>query len=218
MYKSSELHPDPASETVQDVLLQPVFRSKVSWYAVWTRSRQEKAAAARLRSIGIVHYLPLQSTVRHWSDRRQIIEVPLFPGYLFVQLDVRSGSKLEVLKSPGVVGFIGNSSGAAPIPEVQIDSIRKILIAGMECSAQALFKEGERVRVVRGALAGIEGSLLRVGSKSQLIIAVEMIQRSVAVTVCEQDVEPAGCQDASTRPGRLEFVDENTATCAWGEG
>ncbi len=164
--------------------------SEVNWYAVWTKSRQEKAAATRLRSIGVSHYLPLQTQVRQWSDRRQSVDIPLFPGYLFVQVDVWRGcGKLEVLKTPGVAGFVGNRSGPVPIPEDQINSVRTILSSGAGCSAQPLLKEGDRIRVVRGALAGIEGILVRVGSKSQLVISIEMIQRSVAVTVLEANVE-----------------------------
>jgi transcription antitermination factor NusG len=165
----------------------------VRWYAVWTKSRQEKAAAARLSTVGVSHYLPLRSELRQWSDRKQTVHSPLFPGYLFVQLDVCGGGKLEVLKAPGVVGFVGNLSGPLPIPENQIESVRKAASYGEDCCSRPLLNQGDRVRVIRGALAGIEGTLQRHGAKSQLIIAIEMIQRSVVVTVSEEDVEPAIC-------------------------
>jgi transcription elongation factor/antiterminator RfaH len=164
--------------------------TSVHWYAVWIKSRQEKTAAATLGSIGISHYLPLQSEVRQWSDRKQAVEVPLFPGYLFVQVDALSRSKLDVLTTPGVVKFVGNNSGPLAIPDNQIESVRSVILSGAKCSPLSLLAEGDRVRVVRGALAGIEGTLLRFGSKSQLVVSIEMIQRSVAVTVSEADVEP----------------------------
>ncbi len=161
----------------------------IRWYAVWTRSRFEKMAANTLESRGIDHYLPLQVELRQWSDRKQSVEVPLFPSYIFVHVDALSKDKLEVLKTPGVVGFVGSATGPLPIPDHEIESVRKAVLCGANSAPRALLKEGERVRVVRGALAGIEGNLLRFGSKSQLVISIEMIQRSVAVTVSEQDVE-----------------------------
>ncbi len=162
----------------------------VCWYAVWTKSRQEKASAARLAALDIPHYLPLQSQARQWSDRTQIIEAPLFPGYLFVQLDDRGGGMLEVLRTPGVAGFVGNSRGPAPIPGEDIESVRAVILRGPDYCTVPLLKEGDRVRVVRGPLTGAEGLLLRFGSKSQLVVSIEIIQRSVAVTVNEKDVEP----------------------------
>lgn len=159
------------------------------WYALWTKSRHEKTAASTLGALGIAHYLPLQSELRQWTDRKQTVEVPLFPGYLFVHIDALSKSKLDVLKAPGVVGFVGNSTGPLPIPEREIESVRKAVLGGATSSPDALFKEGDRVRVIRGALAGVEGTLIRFGAKFQLVITIEMIQRSVTVMVSEQDVE-----------------------------
>jgi len=164
--------------------------STVSWYAVWTKSRQEKAASARLASAGISHYLPLCSEMRTWSDRKQLVDMPLFPGYVFVQLDVRSEGMLKILRIPGIVGFVGNSLGPLPIPDRQIESVRTVILCGTKCRSTEYLKEGDRVRVVRGALAGIEGSLVRIGSKAQLIISMEMIGRSVLVGVANSDVEP----------------------------
>lgn len=162
----------------------------ILWYAVCTKSRHEKVASSRLASVGIPHYLPLRSEVRIWSDRKQIIDEPLFPGYLFVRVDLRSGHKLEVLRTPGIVRFVGSNSGPVPVLDRDIESVRTAVLLGAECSSQAFLKEGERVRVVRGALAGIEGSLLRFGPKSQLVISIDIIERSVALTVSEKDVEP----------------------------
>ena len=166
------------------------FDPDTRWYAVSTRSRQERVASATLDALGIPLFLPLESQVRQWSDRKQVVTVPLFPGYLFVRTDPWSKAKLDVLRAPGVVGFIGNHTGPLPIPDCQIEYIRTAFTRGVRCSSHAFLKEEDRVRVVRGALTGIEGTLLRTGSKAQLVISIEMIQRSVAMTVSEQDVEP----------------------------
>lgn len=159
------------------------------WFAVWTRSRQEKSAAAMLASSGVRHYLPLKSEIRQWSDRKQIVEIPLFSGYLFVRMDPEKDSKLQVLKTRGVVSFVGNQTGPLPIPDQQIEDIRTVLKAGTPCSVQPFFNAGDRVRVVRGPLTGVEGTLVRANSEARLLISIDMVGQSVAVTISPDDVE-----------------------------
>lgn len=163
--------------------------SATHWFAVWTRSRQEKVAASLLETLGVQHFLPLKSELRQWSDRKQTVTTPLFAGYLFVRMDLAQDGRLQVLKVPGIVGFVGNSVGPLPIPDWQIESIRAILNKRVEYSVLPLLKEGDRVRVVRGALAGAEGKLVRNNSASRLIISVELIHKSLAVSVSPKDVE-----------------------------
>jgi transcription antitermination factor NusG len=159
------------------------------WFAVWTRSRQEKVVAATLNRSGIPHYLPLKSELRKWSDRKQVVETPLFNGYLFVNINVMTSSRLQVLKVPGVGALVGNQMGPLPIPDQQIEDIRKVLTAGVECSVEPSLKEGDRVRVMQGALAGIEGTLVRTQSASRLLVSIEMIRQSLSVSVSRSDVE-----------------------------
>ena len=104
-----------------------MYPSGTRWFAVWTRSRQEKSAAAQLETLQIPHYLPLKRETRQWSDRKQSVKVPLFSGYLFVRINPSQESRLQVLKTPGVVRLVGNSSGPAPIPEEQVDQIRTVV-------------------------------------------------------------------------------------------
>jgi transcription antitermination factor NusG len=167
-------------------MYDPEFR----WYAVWTRSRQEKVASTMLNTLGVQHYLPLKSELRQWSDRKQMVEMPVFSGYLFVRINLMKASRLQVLKSPGVVAFVGNQAGPLPIPDQQIEDIRIVLTVGAKCSVQPFLKEGDRVRVVRGALAGVEGTLVRTNSESHLLISIDMIRQSLAVSVSPEDIEP----------------------------
>jgi transcription antitermination factor NusG len=104
-------------------------------------------------------------------------------------MDPLSESRMQVLKAPGVVGFVGNVSGPLPIPDTEIESVRKLIQCGAECSSQAVLKKGDRVAVIRGPLKGVEGTLLRVGPKSKLVVAIELIQQSVVVSVSESDLE-----------------------------
>ena len=164
--------------------------SRTRWYAVATRSRQEKIAANTLQALGIAHFLPLQSQKRQWSDRIQTINVPLFPGYLFVHIDPWTSAKLDVLKAPGVARFVGDRSGPLPVQASEIESIRDVVQRGVEVTPHPFLKEGARVQVVRGPLAGVEGILARFGSKSRIVISIEVIHRSLAINVSESDVRP----------------------------
>jgi transcription antitermination factor NusG len=159
------------------------------WFAVWTRSRQEKSAAAVLETLGVAHFLPLKSEVRQWSDRKQTISVPLFSGYLFVRINPARGGRLEVLKTPGIAGFVGNQTGPLPIPNQQIEDIRTVLDKRVACEVLPLLNEGDRVRVVRGPLTGVEGRLVRSNSSTRLAISIDMIHKTLVVSVARNDVE-----------------------------
>jgi transcription antitermination factor NusG len=160
------------------------------WFALWTRSRQEKSSAAMLGASGIPYFLPLISEERQWSDRKRRVTLPLFPGYLFVQIASTSEFQLCLRRLPGVVNFVGNQKGPSAISGEEINSVRALISHGAECSPCSYLKAGDRVRVVRGALAGIEGLFIRSGSRSRMIVSVEIIQRSVSVDVAACDVEP----------------------------
>jgi len=159
------------------------------WFAVWTRSRQEKAAAALLQSFGVQHFLPLKSEPRLWSDRKQTVSVPLFSGYLFVRMNPNHDSRLQVLKTPGIAGFVGNGTGPLPIPDHEIEDIRTVIAGQVEYTVMPTLEQGDRVRVVRGPLAGVQGRLLQSNSTSRLMISIEMIYKSIAVSLSCQDVE-----------------------------
>jgi transcription antitermination factor NusG len=164
-------------------------RAESQWYALWTRSRQEKVTAVMIESLGVPNYLPFKTVLRQWSDRKQKVTVPLFSGYLFVRMNLLDGNKLRVLNLPGAAGFVGNSIGPLPIPDYQIEAVRSVVTQGMECTVHSLLEEGDLVRVVRGPLAGVEGRLIRFSSASRLVISIEMIHRSLSVGISRNDVE-----------------------------
>lgn len=165
----------------------------VNWYAVLTRSRQEKVAASMLDALGIPNFLPLINERRQWSDRKQVVNVPLFPGYLFVRIPKLCEIRLCVLKVPGIVTLIGNHSGPQAIPDAEIESVRVALSHRAQPTPYQNARIGDRVRIFRGVLAGVEGTLVRSGSGDSLIISVEAIQQSIAVHVDSSDVELAIC-------------------------
>jgi len=165
------------------------YSTDSQWFAVWTRSRREKSSAAMLGALGVPCFLPMRAEIRQWSDRKQTIAVPLFTGYLFVRINPSKDSRLEVLKTPGIAGFVGNQTGPLPIPDQQIEDISKVLQQRAECLVLPLLHEGDPVRVTRGPLAGIEGRLVRNNSSTRLSISIEMIHKSLLVSVSREDVE-----------------------------
>ena len=127
-----------------------------------------------------------------WSDRRKLVDVPLFPGYVFVQIPNTAEAKMHVLKTSGVVQFVGNRQGAVSIPDKEISDVRAVLERKISCSPHPFLQLGQRVRIRGGSLDGVEGILVGCDSASKLVISIELIQRSLAVSVYNFDVEPVG--------------------------
>lgn len=173
---------------------QQTLPDELPWYALSTRSRQEKLASMTLESMGITHFLPVIDEEHRWSDRKKVVTVPLFPGYMFVQVALTSEIHL-IRKVRGIVDFVGNHRGPLAIPLKEIENVRALVSRGANCSPHPLLAVGQRVRVVRGALAGVEGTLIRYGGRSRIVVSVEIIQRAVSVDVAVSDAEPiAGAQ------------------------
>ena len=170
-----------------------------SWYAVSTRSRQENVAASMLAVLGIRYFHPLITEVHRWSDRKKVVSRPLFPCYLFVRIARSCETQLRVLKVPGIVNFVGSAHGPTAIREEEIESVRAVLSSGIACVPHSFLEAGDRVRIVRGVLAGIEGTFIRSGPDSKLVISIEMIQRSMAINI-------DGCDIEHIAPGRSSYV------------
>jgi transcription antitermination factor NusG len=174
------------------------------WYAVWSRSRHEKVVSSALSNMGVTTFLPLVTEIHRWSDRHKSVDVPLFPGYVFVQIPAEREAQLRVLKTSGVVQFVGNQQGAVPIPDQEIASVHSVLEEKVDCAPYPFLQLGQRVRIRGGSLDGIEGILVRRDSACNLVISIELIQRSLAVSVCNFDVEPVGAMSvACTFTGKM---------------
>lgn len=167
-----------------------MLRDELCWYAVVSRSRHEKLVATALTNTGITAFLPLVTEMHHWSDRQKLVEVPLFPGYVFVQIPNSQEAQLPVLKTSGVVQFVRNRCGAAAIADKEISDVRAVLDQKLCCSPYPFLQLGQRVRIRGGSLDGVEGVLVGRDSDSKLVISIELIQRSLAVSIYNFDVEP----------------------------
>ncbi|MEW6144679.1 MAG: UpxY family transcription antiterminator [Thermodesulfobacteriota bacterium] len=160
------------------------------WYAVYTNVRHEKAVNRSIEKRGIETFLPLRDVVSQWIDRKKRIQLPLFPGYLFVRIHpLDSLAIFQVLNTRGVVRILSANGRLQPVPNDQIDSVRKFLEAKMESDPYPYFEEGKEVRVINGPLAGITGKVLSGKGNKRLVISIDIIKRSVAVDINTADIE-----------------------------
>ena len=159
------------------------------WFAIQTRPRHEKRAAEELRQRGIATFLPLLSEVHSWSDRRKVVQVPLFSCYAFVSIDPVASNRVAVLQVPGVLGFVGSNNHLSPVTYSEIQSIRAVL-SGAEITPYPFLRVGQRARILDGALAGVEGILVARDRERGLVLSVNAIERSVYVRIEGYKVEP----------------------------
>jgi transcription antitermination factor NusG len=162
-----------------------------SWYAVHTLARHEKRVAAQFEEKRVCTFVPLLRQIRRWSDRRSTVEVPMFSCYAFVRIVQTVEERLKVLRTPGVLSFVGSEKQGTPIPDEQIENLRTAIRGRIPCAVHPFIRMGQRVRVRGGSLDGLEGILVRQGGAQSLVISVELLQRSVAIRVEGYDVELA---------------------------
>lgn len=165
------------------------------WWALYTRHQHEKAVAGALAVKGFEVFLPLYDSVRRWKDRKKLISLPLFPCYVFLRGSL--DRKLQVVTTPGVHMILSHGERTANIPEAEIDAIRRAVEGRYRVEPHPFLKCGERVRVVRGALEGVQGILLRKKNWHRLVLSVQMLAQSVAVEIDSSDVEPVAARPRS---------------------
>lgn len=159
------------------------------WYAAYTCANHEKRVAAELGARDIENFLPLYSSIRRWKDRRVQLELPLFPGYVFVRLALCD--RLRVAQIPSVVRLVGFGGLPAALPDAEMEILRSGLSQSLRAQPHPFLKVGRRVRITGGPFAGLEGVVKRGKSNLRVVVSLELIQRSVAVEVESADVQPA---------------------------
>jgi transcription antitermination factor NusG len=159
-----------------------------SWYAAYTYANHEKKAAAEISRRGMESFLPVYRTMRRWSDRRVELELPLFPSYVFVRMEMRD--RLNLLQVPGVAWLVGFGGTPAALPGEDIEGLRTRLRGQLRADPHPFLTAGRRVCVKCGPLAGLQGILVRRKGKFRLVVSIELIKRAMAVDVDAADVEP----------------------------
>lgn len=158
------------------------------WYAAYTSANHEKRVAEQLAQRSVEHLLPLYQTVRRWKDRRVCLQLPLFPGYVFVRLALRD--RLHVLQVAGVSRLVGFNGTPTALREEEIETLKRSLASGGRAEPHPFLTAGRRVRIKAGPLEGREGILIRRKAKLRLVLSIDLILRSIVVDVDVADVEP----------------------------
>jgi transcriptional antiterminator NusG len=159
------------------------------WYVVHTKSQSERYVTRDLTERAIENYCPVFREVRQWSDRVKTIDRPVFPGYIFARFQDCGRNRLQILKSHGAVRILGMQDKPEPVPDREIEAIRRVVDSALSCYAHPLLREGSKVRVKRGILKGVEGRLARIKGQTRLVLAVELLGRGISTEVDICDVE-----------------------------
>lgn len=195
--------------------IPPSFNSLVpQWFVLFVRTNQEKTTASRLDHLQIEHFLPCFRSLRQWKDRRVTLDVPLFPGYVFVHLP--HAERMRVLTLPNVLYFVGSGSSPAVLSDEEIAWIGRGLQSGNAMPHECLSK-GQRVVITSGALAGLKGILVREVNKTRVVVSLESIGRAFTVEVDLESVrsleskplviDGASPQKFSAQPSEDEPID-----------
>jgi transcriptional antiterminator NusG len=156
------------------------------WFAIWTRSRHEHMVREQLEGKGYLTFLPTIPKWSRWKDRKKKIDWPLFPGYCFAKFSAQD--RLPIVKCTGVVTIVSSNGEICPIPDVEIDGIRRLVESDLQYDPCPLIAEGTLVEVTHGPLKGVVGRLSRKGPHARLVLAVDLIGQAVSVEVDAADV------------------------------
>jgi len=159
------------------------------WYAIRVRSKFETVASTILRGKGYEEFLPVYQSSRNWSDRVKLLDLPLFPGYLFCRFDV-NGRLLPILTTPGVISIVGAGKTPIPVSDDEIAAVQAVIRSGLPAQPWPFLNAGDRVYIGRGPLAGVEGIVTNTGKKYGLVVSVPLLQRSVAVEIDRDCARP----------------------------
>lgn len=159
------------------------------WYAAYTCANHENRVSEQLAAREVEHFLPVYRSVRRWRDRRVELDLPLFPGYVFVRLALRD--RLRVLQIPSVARLVGFGGSPTALPDEDMEILRAGLDSRLMAEPHPYLTEGRRVHVRRGPLTGMRGILLRRRGKARFVVSMELIMRSMSVEMDEADLESA---------------------------
>lgn len=175
----------PGAEFSRPTSEEPVEEFK--WYALYTCSRHEKIVHVQLTAKAIEAYLPLYTRLRRWNDRTALVDLPLFPGYLFVRIPL--SARLRVLTVPGIVRLVGFNGKLSSLADEEIHAI-KTAVALQVAESCPYLAEGKRIRVTNGPLKGLEGIVTRRKGRLRAVVSVHSIMQSFSVEVDAVDTQP----------------------------
>jgi transcription antitermination factor NusG len=160
-----------------------------TWYALQTGYRCEQRVAQGLASKGFETYLPLLREVHQWKDRKKVIDVPAFCGYLFVHYEPNLRNRVKVLETTGVIRLLGGNHAPIPVSEFEIEAVRRTLSSGVACDRCDSLLPGSMVRVMRGPMSGVQGKLVRIKNSLRLVISISVFSQAISAELNLSDVE-----------------------------
>jgi transcription termination/antitermination protein NusG len=158
------------------------------WFALRVKPNHEKPVAAALRGKGLEEFLPLLRTRRQWSDRVKVIDLPLFPGYLFCRLNLED--RMPLLTTPGFLYIVGIGRNPEPVDESEILAIQSVLRTGVPVTPWPSLVVGQKVELKNGPLRGLQGVLSKIANQHRIYVSVTLLKRSISVEVDPQWVQP----------------------------
>jgi len=160
-----------------------------AWYVLHTRSRFENKVNEGLERKAKEVFLPKVLVRSKRRDRKVMLRVPLFPGYVFVRTDLDPADQLDIVKTAGIVKFVGNRSGPLPVPDEAIESLRLMIATDLDITTGTRLKKGDRVVVVHGPFTGITGTFSRYRGRNRIVVNIDALGQFAAVEVDEDDCE-----------------------------
>lgn len=204
--------PSEDSEAMGKIAAEPVLDGCKRWFAVYTTCRHEKRVAHHLEQREIDHFLPIYRTQHRWKDgSRVMVDLPLFPGYVFVRIN--ASKRVGVLEVPGVVSMIGTGSRPAALPDFEVEALRAGLDP-MKAEPHPLVTIGRRVRIKNGALAGVEGIVIRKKGGFRVVLTLSLLMQSIAIEVDGDDVELVDGSSLPMESGYQENYKQKVKTTA----
>jgi transcription antitermination factor NusG len=168
------------------------------WFALRVKPRRERVVASAARHKGFEEFLPLYKCLHRWSDRSKILELPLFPGYVFCRLNEED--RFALLTIPGVMHLVSNGRVPMPIDGEEISAIQAAIRSEIPVEPWHFLEVGERVRLKGGPLAGVEGFLVQARDKQRFVVGLTVLKQSIAVAVEGAWIEPTDRAGQPTAP------------------
>lgn len=159
------------------------------WYVLHTRSRHESVVIEGLSKKSMEVFLPRIKVRSSRKDRKAMIHIPLFPGYVFVKTDLHPHTHLDIVKTAGVVRLIGTKQGPVPVADETVASLKIMVAAETSITTGHRLQQGDRVLVVNGPLAGVVGTFVRYRSQGRVVVNIEALGQFAGVDVQEEDIE-----------------------------
>lgn len=159
------------------------------WYAVYVKSRFEKKTAKLLEDRHIEVYLPLLNRLKQWSDRKKMVEEPLFKSYIFVHTDLKN--YYDILNTPGIVKFVGFGGHPVPVPDNQIVAVKQFVGEyddAIDFDELQNIHEGQMVEIMYGEMKGLVGRLVSFQGKQRLVVDIESVGHSIPINISRSQV------------------------------